>query len=88
MLPTPLHPSHDREIESLAEFDEVVSAGGSLAGFRVQAVDLTGRTRDLLAVDATDAVFLGCPMEPEAAGLSNSKTMSTPSSRHQGQSAG
>ncbi|KAB1985214.1 LOG family protein [Streptomyces triticiradicis] len=67
MLPTPLHPSHDREIESLAEFDEVVSAGGSLAGFRVQAVDLTGRTRDLLAVDATDAVFLGCPMEPEAA---------------------
>ncbi|MFF3452370.1 LOG family protein [Streptomyces sp. NPDC002667] len=67
MLPTPLHVSHDREIESLAEFDEVVSAGGSLAGFRVQAVDLTARTRELLSSDTTGAVFLGCPMEPEAA---------------------
>jgi predicted Rossmann-fold nucleotide-binding protein len=65
--PTPLHSSHDREIESLAEFDEVVSKGGSLARFRVQAVDLTGRTRDLLSVDTTGAVFLGCPMEPAAA---------------------
>ncbi|WRZ90260.1 LOG family protein [Streptomyces sp. NBC_01007] len=67
MQPTPLHASHDREIESLAEFDEVVSGGGSLARFRVQAVDLTGRTRDLLSVDTTGAVFLGCPMEPTAA---------------------
>ncbi|MET8132654.1 Rossmann fold nucleotide-binding protein [Streptomyces sp. NPDC005251] len=67
MQPTPLHAAHDREIESLAEFDEVVSRGGSLARFRVQAVDLTGRTRDLLSVDTTGAVFLGCPMEPTAA---------------------
>ncbi|MET7442498.1 hypothetical protein ABZS63_36075, partial [Streptomyces sp. NPDC005568] len=35
--------SHDREIESLAEFDEVVAARGSLAGFRVQAVDPRSR---------------------------------------------
>ncbi|MFJ3638215.1 LOG family protein [Streptomyces sp. NPDC090108] len=59
--------AHDREIESLAEFDEVVAEHGTLARFRVQAVDLTGRTAQLLGLDATEAVFLGCPMEPEAA---------------------
>ncbi|MFI6337281.1 LOG family protein [Streptomyces sp. NPDC050535] len=67
MQPTSLHASHDREIESLAEFDETVSKHGSLAGLRVQAVDLTGRTTDLLTVDTTGAVFLGCPMDPDAA---------------------
>ncbi|MFF7753510.1 LOG family protein [Streptomyces sp. NPDC007971] len=70
MHPTPARPeraSHDREIESLTEFDEVVGRHGSLARFRVQAVDLTARTDALLAVDTTEAVFLGCPMEPEAA---------------------
>lgn len=67
MQPTPLHASRDREIESLSEFDEVVSAGGSLAQFRVQAVDLTDRTAVLLAVDTAGAVFLGCSMDPEAA---------------------
>lgn len=67
MQPTPLHASRDREIESLAEFDEVVSAGGSLAQFRVQAVDLTDRTAALLSVDTAGAVFLGCAMDPEAA---------------------
>jgi predicted Rossmann-fold nucleotide-binding protein len=65
--PTPLHASHDREIESLAEFDEVVSVRGTLARFRVQAVDLTGRTEALVSVDTAGAVFLGCPMDPEAA---------------------
>ncbi|GGN76531.1 hypothetical protein GCM10011579_057720 [Streptomyces albiflavescens] len=67
MQPTPLHASRDREIESLAEFDEVVSAGGSLAQFRVQAIDLTDRSAELLAVDTAGAVFLGCPMDPETA---------------------
>jgi predicted Rossmann-fold nucleotide-binding protein len=68
--PTPAQPfdgSHDREIESLAEFDEVVSAQGTLPHYRVQAVDLTARTAVLLALDTTGAVFLGCPMDPEAA---------------------
>ncbi|MFG2638386.1 LOG family protein [Streptomyces sp. NPDC048362] len=63
----PQPPAPDREIESLAEFDEVVAAHGSLTGFRVQAVDLTARTDALLGLDTTGAVFLGCPMEPEAA---------------------
>ncbi|MEU9989461.1 LOG family protein [Streptomyces sp. NPDC048045] len=70
MHPTPARPeraSHDREIESLTEFDEAVGRHGSLARFRVQAVDLTARTDALLTVDTTEAVFLGCPMEPEAA---------------------
>ncbi|MEU3840589.1 LOG family protein [Streptomyces sp. NPDC028635] len=70
MHSTPAQPydgSHDREIESLAQFDEVVARGGTLAGFRVQAVDLTGRTDVLLSVDTAGAVFLGCPMAPEAA---------------------
>ena len=70
MRPTPAQPydgTHDREIESLAEFDEVVSSRGTLAHFRVQAVDLTNRTDVLLAVDTAGAVFLGCPMDPAAA---------------------
>ncbi|MGW0817148.1 LOG family protein [Streptomyces viridiviolaceus] len=72
MDPTPAQPqshhaSHDREIESLAEFDEVVSARGTLAHYRVQAVDLTARTDALMSVDTTGSVFLGCPMDPEAA---------------------
>ncbi|MGW7788292.1 LOG family protein, partial [Streptomyces tricolor] len=59
--------AHDHEIESLAEFDAVVAEHGSLARFRVQAVDLTGRTDVLLRLDTTGAVFLGCPMDPWAA---------------------
>ncbi|MFF2385125.1 LOG family protein [Streptomyces sp. NPDC058108] len=67
MQPTPLHTGPDREIESLAEFDEVVSGHGSLARFRVQSIDLTDRTDALLSVDTSGAVFLGCPMDPGAA---------------------
>ncbi|MFD9909927.1 LOG family protein [Streptomyces sp. NPDC059063] len=57
----------DREIETLTEFDEVLGVRGTLAGCRVQAVDLTDRTKALLTADTTDAVFLGCPMAEEAA---------------------
>jgi predicted Rossmann-fold nucleotide-binding protein len=65
----PAHAAHhdDREIETLEEFDATVTARGSLAGFRVQAVDLTDRTRELLATDTAGAVFLGCPMREDAA---------------------
>ncbi len=65
----PAHAAHhnDREIETLEEFDATVSARGSLAGFRVQAVDLTDRTRELLTTSAAGALFLGCPMREEAA---------------------
>ncbi|NED80091.1 Rossmann fold nucleotide-binding protein [Streptomyces sp. SID11233] len=59
-------PAPGAEIESLAAFDEAVAAG-SLAGHRVQSVDLTDRTAALLAADTSGAVFLGCPMAPDAA---------------------
>ncbi|WP_392672905.1 LOG family protein [Streptomyces sp. LN785] len=58
-------PSPGAEIESLAEFDAAVAAG-SLAGYRVQSVDLTDRSAALLAADTAGAVFLGCRMEPGA----------------------
>ncbi|MFF6978737.1 LOG family protein [Streptomyces sp. NPDC008343] len=69
MQTMPAHAAHhnDREIETLEEFDATVSARGSLAGFRIQAVDLTDRTRELLTVDTAGAVFLGCPMREDAA---------------------
>lgn len=69
MQTSPAHAAHhdDREIETLEEFDAVVPARGTLSGFRVQAVDLTDRTRELLATDTAGAVFLGCPMRENAA---------------------
>ncbi|MFJ9854318.1 LOG family protein [Streptomyces sp. NPDC101150] len=56
----------DYEIESLAEFDRVATSG-SLAGHRIQSLDLTDRTFALLSTDTTETVFLGCAMEPDAA---------------------
>ncbi|MHC0428846.1 LOG family protein [Streptomyces sp. O3] len=53
-------------MESLGEFDAAVAARGTLAECRIQAVDLTGRTAALLACDTDGAVFLGCPMRPDA----------------------
>ncbi|MFE1801931.1 LOG family protein [Streptomyces sp. NPDC059517] len=69
MQTSPAHVAHhnDREIETLEEFDATVSARGTLTGFRVQAVDLTDRTKELLASDTAGAVFLGCPMRDSAA---------------------
>ncbi|HET6358405.1 LOG family protein [Streptomyces sp.] len=64
-MPPPPVPHPDREIESLEEFDLVV-AHGTLAGHRVQSLDLTDRTFALLTADTTGAVFLGCPMQPDA----------------------
>ncbi|MER5933375.1 LOG family protein [Streptomyces sp. NPDC002054] len=56
----------DIEIETLTEFDQVV-ARGSLSGYRIQSVNLLERTFALLSADTSSAVFLGCPMEPDAA---------------------
>ncbi|MFB7591508.1 LOG family protein [Streptomyces sp. NPDC056169] len=58
---------HGREIHTLDEFDAALARPGALAGLRVQSVDLTDRTFALLSASAAGAVFLGCPMEPEAA---------------------
>ncbi|KQX14229.1 Rossmann fold nucleotide-binding protein [Streptomyces sp. Root431] len=55
------------EIHTLEEFDAAMALPGALAGLRVQSVDLTDRGFALLSASAAGAVFLGCPMEPEAA---------------------
>ncbi|MFI6651161.1 LOG family protein [Streptomyces sp. NPDC050529] len=64
--PEDTSPAPGTEIESLAEFD-AAAAAGSLAGHRVQSVDLTDRSAALLAADTSGAVFLGCRMESGAA---------------------
>ncbi|MFE2887967.1 LOG family protein [Streptomyces sp. NPDC059272] len=69
MQTSPAHAAHhdEREIETVEDFDATVSSRGTLAGNRVQGVDLTDRTRELLTTDTSGAVFLGCPMRDEAA---------------------
>lgn len=59
-------PAPGIEIESVAEFD-AAAAAGTLAGHRIQSVDLTDRSAALLAADTSGAVFLGCLMTHEAA---------------------
>jgi predicted Rossmann-fold nucleotide-binding protein len=55
------------DIESLEQFDRVVAAGATaMTGWRVQSVDLTGRTAALLALKPTGSVFLGCALEEKA----------------------
>ncbi|MFF4247863.1 LOG family protein [Streptomyces sp. NPDC001822] len=53
------------EIETLTAFDRAVAAG-TLAGHRVQSVDLTDRGDALLRTDTRGAVFLGCRIAPRA----------------------
>jgi predicted Rossmann-fold nucleotide-binding protein len=56
------------EIESRAAFDNHLrSQHGSLAGCRVQAVDLIDRGWELRTADVTDTVFLGCVLSESVA---------------------
>jgi predicted Rossmann-fold nucleotide-binding protein len=48
-----------REIASLDELDAALAHSRSLAGFRIQGVDLTAREADLLQCDPAGAVVLG-----------------------------
>ena len=55
------------DIESLEHFDRIVAAGAtSMDGWRVQSVDLTGRTAELLGLRPMGALFLGCVLEEKA----------------------
>ncbi|GAA1695499.1 LOG family protein [Kribbella yunnanensis] len=55
------------DIESLDHFDRVLAAGATaMAGWRVQSVDLTGRTAELLGLNPLGALFLGCMLEDKA----------------------
>jgi len=57
------------EIESIEDFDHVVAAGATtMAGWRVQSVDLTARTTELLRLDPAGSLFLGDRLAPEAEG--------------------
>ncbi len=55
------------EIESLEEFDAVVGGGStSMNGWRLQSVDLRGRTTVLLRLDPAGAMLLGCILSEQA----------------------
>lgn len=56
------------EIESLTTFDNYLREHqGSLAGCRVQGVDLVERGWELRTADVTDSVFLGCTLTESVA---------------------
>jgi predicted Rossmann-fold nucleotide-binding protein len=52
------------EIDSLADFDVHINQTKRLNGWFIQSVDLTERTAELLEVDPSGAVFLGCLFAP------------------------
>ena len=53
------------EIETLAELDRRLALGASsLAGWRMQDLDLRGRSELLRGLRVGDALFLGCRIEP------------------------
>jgi predicted Rossmann-fold nucleotide-binding protein len=55
------------DIESLEHFDRIVAAGAtSMDGWRVQSVDLTARTAELLGLSPMGGLFLGCALEEKA----------------------
>lgn len=55
------------DIESLAHFDRVVAAGAiSMEGWRLQSVDLSSRTAELLGLNPMGSLFLGCVLEEKA----------------------
>lgn len=49
-----------REIESLADWDQAVARQDSISGWIIQSVDLSERGADLVHVNVTGAMFLGC----------------------------
>lgn len=55
------------DIESLEHFDRVIAAGAtSMAGWRVQSVDLSARTPVLLGLSPMGSLFLGCALAEPA----------------------
>ena len=63
------HPprTHGRlaEVETLQQLDDLIASGArSMAGWRLQGLDLTGHGEALRALDPTGALFLGCRLAP------------------------
>ncbi len=57
-------PRRSIEIETLAELDRRAEGVTSLAGWRVQDLDLRGHGDQLLGADPSGALFLGCRFDP------------------------
>jgi predicted Rossmann-fold nucleotide-binding protein len=57
----PRSPGDPVEVDTLDAFDALVAAGStSMAGWRLQSVDLTGRSEVLRSLDPAGALVLGC----------------------------
>ena len=71
-------------VDSLAEFDRRMTAGATnLSGWRVQAVDLSGRGADLARCRVAGASFLGCTFaEGEAARVVRAGALVLPTIPH------
>jgi predicted Rossmann-fold nucleotide-binding protein len=55
------------EVDSLSQFDALVSSGATrMRGWRLQGVDLSDRTEELLALAPAGALLLGCAVSDEA----------------------
>jgi len=55
-----------REISSLAEFDRLVGAGASsMAGWRLENLDLRDRSDQLRHLDPRGAILFGCELDPQ-----------------------
>ena len=53
------------EVESLERFDQLVEHGAtSMEGWHLQSLDLTERSSELKALDASGSMFLGCVLQP------------------------
>ena len=58
-------PRRTVEIETLAELDQRLALGTTdLSGWRLQSLDLRGHSEVLRGLDVTEALFLGCRLEP------------------------
>ena len=55
------------EIDSLGQFDRLMSEGArSMGGWRLQGLDLTERSEQLLELDPCGGLLLGCRLEPQS----------------------
>lgn len=68
------------EVDTLEEFDELVASGATrMRGWRLQDIDLRGRTDALLTLDPAGAVLLGCDLtEPARRHLLDGGALSFP----------
>lgn len=60
-------PAIHADIETLAQFDDIVARGGDLSAAALQSLDLRSRETALLACSVEGALFLGCELGAAAA---------------------